>query len=148
MKTCFFIGHREAGEGLLPRLTEEVERCAAGGVTDFVVGQYGGFDHLAARAVKAVKRCRPEVTLTLLLPYHPADRRTPVPEDFDGTFYPPGMETVPKRLAIVRANRYMAEHSDVLIAYVRHPGNSRELLELARRREVLGLIRVINLGEI
>ena len=41
-----------------------------------------------------------------------------------------GMETVPKWVAIVRANRYMLEHSSYLIAYVSHPSSgSREVLE-------------------
>ena len=44
----------------------------------------------------------------------------------------PGMETVPKRAAIVRANRYMVNHSDYLIAYAWHPAsNARELVEYA-----------------
>ena len=30
-----------------------------------------------------------------------------MPEGFDGSFYPEGMEKVPRRVAIVRANRYM-----------------------------------------
>ena len=99
MPTCFFIGHREAPETLMGELTAEVERLIIEyGVTDFVVGRYGRFDTLAAKCVKAAKKRRPEVTLTLLLPYHPYDRPTPTPPGFDGTFYPPGMETVPKSL--------------------------------------------------
>ena len=104
MPTCFFIGHREAPETLMGELTAEVERLIIEyGVTDFVVGRYGRFDTLAAKCVKAAKKRRPEVTLTLLLPYHPYDRPTPTPPGFDGTFYPPGMETVPKRAAIIAA---------------------------------------------
>lgn len=146
-KTCFFIGHREAGEGLLARLTEEVEGCAVAGVTDFVVGHYGGFDRLAAQAVRKIKKQFPQVTLTMLLPYYQPERPMPLPEGFDGSFYPPGLEKAPKRLAIVRANRYMADHCGVLIAYVRHPGNARELLEYAHGREKRGLVQVVNLGE-
>ena len=120
MPTCFFIGHREAPDSLLPQLSAEIERhITEYGVTEFVVGRYGRFAALAAKCIKAAKKRHPEVTLTLLLPYHPYDRPTPTPPGFDGTFYPPGMETVPKRAAIVRANRYMVEHSDYLIAYVR-----------------------------
>lgn len=78
----------------------------------------------------------------MLLPYHPYDRLTPTPPGFDGTFYPPGMETVPKRAAIVRANRYMVEHSEDLIAYVWHSGNVRDLVEYARKREKQGRIRI------
>jgi hypothetical protein len=66
-----------------------------------------------------------------------------LPAGFDGSFYPPGMETVPKRAAIVRANRYMVDHSDFLIAYAWHPAsNARDLVEYAQRREQRGLIRV------
>lgn len=135
MSSCFFIGHREAPDALLDELTAEVERhITEYNVTEFVVGKYGRFDALAAKCVKAAKKHHPEVTLTLLLPYHPYDRPTPTPPGFDGTFYPPGMETVPKRAAIIRANRYMVDYSDYLIAYVRHSGNARDLVEHAQKR--------------
>lgn len=143
-KTCFFIGHREAPDSLLPILSAEVERhITEYGVTDFVVGRYGQFDSLAVRSVKAAKKRHPEVTLTLLLPYHPYDRPVPKTSGYDGTFYPPGMESVPKRAAIVRANRYMVDHSNFLIAYAWHPAsNARDLVEYAQRRERRGHICV------
>lgn len=149
MRTCFFIGHRDTPDSLLPALAEAVERhITEYGVTAFYVGRYGRFDALAAKAVKAAKERHPEVTLTLLLPYHPFDRPIPTPAGFDETFYPPGMETVPKKAAIVRANRYMVENSDYLIAYVWHPAsNSREVLEAARRREARSLMHVTNLSD-
>ena len=148
-KTCFFIGHREAGENLKEPLAQAVERhIAAYGVTDFVIGQYGGFDRLATRVVIEAKRQHSEICLTLLLPYHPAERLIDTPAGFDGTFYPPGMETVPRRVAIVRANRYMVDNSDFLIGYVWHPAShARTLLDYARKREKRGLIHVENLGD-
>ena len=88
------------------------------------------------------------MTLTLLLLYHPFDQPIPTPPGFDGTFYPPGMETVPKRAAIVRANRYMVDHSDYLIAYAWHPAsNARDLVEYARKREKHEVIRVTILSK-
>ncbi len=146
MRICFFIGHREAGESLLPTLTEVVERhITEYGVTEFVVGGYGGFDRLAAGAVMAAKQRHPAVTLTRLLPYHPAEKPVALPTGFDGTLYPPDMERVPRRLAILRANRYMVEHAEYLIAYAGHPGNARQLLEYALQRSAKGLLRVENL---
>ena len=144
MGICFFIGHREAGGEVIPALAEAVERhITEYGVTSFMVGHYGNFDKLAARAVIDAKKRHPEVTLTLLLPYHPFDRPIPTPEGFDGTFYPPGMETVPKRIAIVRANRYMVENSSHLIAYAWHPAsNALELVEYAQRMGHRGLLHV------
>ena len=112
-----------------------------------MVGHYGGFDRLAASAVRNAKKRHQAATLTLLLPYHPYDQPIPAPEGFDATFYPPGMEAVPKRVAIIRANRYMLEHSSYLIAYVSHPSSgSREVLEAALRRQRHGLIHVTNLA--
>jgi hypothetical protein len=143
-KSCFFIGHRDASESLFPALVDEVERhITEYGVEDFVVGQYGRFDSLAARAAKCAKERHPNVTLTLLLPYHPFDRLVQTPPGFDGSFYPPGMEKVPKRVAIVQANRYMVEHSDYLIAYAWQPAsNARTLVEYAQKKEQQGQIRV------
>lgn len=148
MATCFFIGHRDAKDSLLPALAAEVERHITDyGVTEFVVGRYGRFDALAAQTVRQAKERHPNIILTYLRPYHPAERAGETPKGFDGSFYPPGMERVPKRLAIVRANRYMVDHSDFLIAYTWHPAsNSRELVEYARKREQLGLIHVTMLG--
>ena len=142
--SCFFIGHREADGRIWSSLVDAVNRhIAEYGVTDFTVGRYGGFDALASKAVLSAKEKYPELRLTLLLPYHPFDRPFKLPEGFDGSFYPPGMETVPYRAAIVRANRYMVDHCDHLIAYAWHPAsNARDLLDYARARENRGLIHV------
>lgn len=143
IKSCFFIGHREANEEIYADLLAAVERhIVEFGVTEFIIGHYGGFDRLAARAVIEAKKTHPEVTLTLLLPYHPAERPMEAPEGFDGTYCPPDMERVPRRVAIVRANRYMVDHVDYLIAYAWHPGsNARDLVDYAQNR-----IDVTNMG--
>ena len=95
-KSCFFIGHRKASEEIYTDLRAAVEQhIVEFGVTEFLVGHYGGFDKLAARALIDAKKAHTEVTLTLLLPYHPAERPMAAPEGFDGTYYPPDMERVP-----------------------------------------------------
>lgn len=149
MKRCFFIGHRDAPDSLRPKLNKAIEQCITEqGVTEFIVGQYGNFDRLAAHALIEAKRKHPGITLLLLIPYHPADRSVEPPSGFDGTHYPEGMELVPRKVAIVRANHYMVNHSDCLIAYVWHPAsNARELLECARKREKKGGLHIENLAE-
>ena len=136
-KSCFFIGHREASEEIYSALYAAVEQhIVEYGVTEFIVGHYGGFDRLAASAVKTTKQFHSEVKLTLLLPYHPTEQPIPTPDGFDGTFYPPGMESIPRQAAIVRGTRYVVYHVDYLIAYVWHPAsNARELVEYARRKK-------------
>ena len=145
--TCFFIGHRNANESIMPRLEDAVRKHIIDyGVTKFVVGQYGSFDRMAACAVMKAKGLFPEILLTILLPYHPFERKLLVPEGYDSTFYPPGMENVPRRFAISRANKYMIMHCNYLIAYAWQPGsNSKQLLEFAYRQanvSVTELIRV------
>ena len=149
MKSCFFIGHREAPERIVPHLAKAIERHIVElGVSEFVVGSYGAFDRMAARQLAYAKERHPEVNIMLLMPYHPSERKIYLPTGFECGFYPPGMEKVPKRLAIVRANRYMIEHSDYLISYVWHPAsNARELLEYARRLEKNGKICIENLAD-
>lgn len=144
MKSCFFIGHREASSEILPTLREVIEQhIVEYGVTEFIVGHYGGFDRMAARAVIAAKEQHPEIALSMLIPYHPSERCVELPSGFDNTFYPPGMEKVPRRVAIVRANRYMVDHVDYLIAYVWHPAsNARNLLEYAQKHEQKGEISI------
>ena len=144
MKSCFFIGHREASIEILPALAAVIEQHIVDfGVTEFIVGNYGNFDHMAATVIIAAKERYPEITLSMLIPYHPAERPVKLLPGFDNTFYPPGMEKIPRRFAIVRANRYAVEHVDYLIAYAWHPAsNARDLLEYAQKRERQNLIAV------
>ena len=136
-KTCFFLGHRDAPESIRPALERAVERHVVQfGVTDFVVGRYGKFDAMSAHAVADAKMRHPPLPLTLLLPYYVAEpKKIAHAELFDDTFYPPGMERVPRRLAILRANRYMVMHSDYLISYGHTPGTTKDLVDYAIRRE-------------
>ncbi len=149
MKSCFFIGHGEADERLLPRLESGIEQLITKeNVRYFYVGGYGGFDGVAAYAVKKAKRQHPDITLMLVLPYHPAERPIEKPPGYDGTYYPEGLEKTPRPFAIVKANQLMVDSCDWLVCYVRHgASNSRKLLDYAQRREKMGLIRIINIAE-
>ena len=148
-KSCFFIGHREADERLLPRLESVIDRLIREeNVRYFYVGGYGGFDRVAAAAVKCMKRKYPDITLMLVLPYHPAERPIDTPSEFDGSYHPDGLENTPKKYAIVRTNRIMVDTCDWLVCYVRHgASNSRKLLEYAQRRITRGLIQIENIWE-
>lgn len=142
MSTCFLIGSHLSPDALAPLLDEAIERhIAEYGVTEFVVGRYGRFDQLAAEALRRAKERHPGIRLRLLIPYHPAQRPVDVPPGFDDTYYPEGLETVPKRYAIVHADRALVRASQYLIA---SPGlgQSRELTQYALRRERQGKIQV------
>lgn len=136
MKTCFFIGHRDAPESVLPVLRAAVERhITEYGVSSFMVGHYGNFDRFAATAVIAAKAAHPQIALTLLLPYHPAVQPIDIPCGFDDSCYPTGMESVPWHVAVPRANRYAVEHADYLITYAHYTAsNTGRIIAYAQKK--------------
>ncbi len=127
------FGHSAANYAALPRIEAAVQRhYLEYGIRIFMIGSRGAFDQMAATGVKALKKKYADISLQLLLPYHPVER--PVLWDgVDSSYYPP-LEGVPRKYAIVRANRYMVDHADSIICYVSGIGNSRNLLEYAQRR--------------
>ena len=148
-KICFFIGHRESDERLIPDLQAVVERLVTTeNVRYFYVGGYGGFDRITTTVLKTAKKQHPNIVLMRVLAYHPSERPVDLPDGFDGTYYPEGLERVPKRLKIVQANRLLVDESDWLVCCVRHgASNSRKLLEYARKRESKGFLRILNIAE-
>lgn len=149
MATCFFIGHRDCGTEVLPALEAAVERhICKYGVTQFIVGGYGGFDRYAAHAVIKAKASHSEITLLFLTPYHPGERPVDLRKGFDNIFYPFDGKTPPRRVAIAKANDIMIHTCDYLIAYAWHPAsNAKNLVEKAQRFEKQGGIKVENLAE-
>ena len=123
MSRCFFIGHRDAPQAIYNSLVNAIEQqIAEYGVTEFIVGHYGNFDRMAAQAVAVVKERHRQVKLTLLIPYHPTEQSVSISSAIDAVWYPSLMEQVPRRLAILRANRYAVDYADRFIVYVRQVG--------------------------
>ncbi len=149
MKRCFFIGHRDAPDNIFRAICGVVEHHITNyGVTDFLVGHYGYFDQMAAKAVVAAKGKYSDITLTLLLPYYSPTLSFESELRFDRTLYPDVMDGVPHRAAIIRANMYAIDHSDHLIAYARYAAsNTRKLYEYAQRRAKKGLLHITNLAD-
>ena len=135
--TCFLFGHSTAPESLQPMIERAVEDYYELGFRIFVVGYHGDFDRMAIGALRKLGKRHEDVTLLLLTPYHPSERDVPLPEGFDFPYYPDGMENVPKKLCIVRANEYMSTHCDGIICYARHPGNARNLFEKVSKKVLL-----------
>ena len=147
--TCFFIGNHDTPEEMYPLVYAAAENSISKfGITSFIVGHYGNFDRLAAKAVQELKRNYPFITLTLLRPYHPAERPFPIPDGFDDSIYPPGMERIPKPFAIFQANLYCIDHCDLLITYSCNTlGNTFKLLKHAKQRQKSGILQIENLAQ-
>lgn len=147
-KKCFFIGHRETPTSILSELRIIIhQHITQYNVTEFIVGNRGNFDRLAASVILDLKKQFPQIRLILLLPYLPTSSANYLPDGFDGSCYPSGLETVPKAVAIPRANRYMVENVDYLIACVWHSAsNALTLTEYAEKRAQSGKIVVTRLS--
>jgi len=146
MKSCFMFGHSDCPDSMLPRIEQAIEHYYSQyGIADFYIGNRGRFDSLAATAVRNAKQRHPDIRMYLLLAYHPSERPVDLWGGFDGSFYPP-LENTPRQYTIVKANRYMVDTTDFLICYVKHIGNTRNLLEYAQRRKKEG-VHIENVAE-
>lgn len=129
-----FCGHREISDAEKIRewLILQVEKSIEAGAKQFYLGGYGSFDQMAADVVYELKRKYPYIRSVFVLPY--LDKKVDM-KKYDETLYP-DLETVPKRYAIVHRNRWMVDHSDILIAYVMHEwGGAAQMLAYAKRKK-------------
>lgn len=46
------------------------------------------------------------------------NEKTIIDKSYDSSLYPEGLETVPRRFAIINRNKYMLRKSDIVISYV------------------------------
>ena len=146
-KSCFLFGHADTPQSILPAIEDAVEKhYSKYGIQHFYVGNRGAFDSLAAKAVRNVKERHPDINLYLLLAYHPAEREPDLWGGYDNSFYPP-IEDTPRPFAIVKANQYMTTVADTIICYVKHSGNTRNLLEYAQKRQKKDGMIIENLAE-
>ncbi len=148
MSMCFMTGHAEAPSELLPQIMEMARRLIEEwDVTQFVVGRYGNFDRLAAQAVRLLKERYSHIQLVMLLPYYSAHQKVKISNGFDGTLYPESLETVPRRYAIVKANRLAINGAEHLILYqCYNVGNTYRLMKYAQSIEKRGKLHIWRVG--
>ena len=134
-KVCFLFGHSTTPYEAIKSIEAAAQRhYQEYGIRTFVVGNRGSFDCYAAAAIKNLKQQHKDISLLLLLAYHPEERPVYLSDGFDNSYYPP-LENVPRKYTIIRANQYMVNIADTIICYVKHIGNTRNLLEYAQGRQ-------------
>lgn len=147
-RACCFTGHRELPplgsepyNELMRALQAAVADAIALGCTHFLAGGATGFDMLAAELILLKRRNNPSLELTVCVPYLGHDsafsamdryRFKKLKEQADRVLflsdrYTPG--------CFWQRNRYMVEHADVCIAYVRRkPSGSAQTMRMAEKR--------------
>ena len=132
--TVTFCGHSQVADPatVADRLTAIIEELIAEGADDFLLGGYGEFDGMAARAVRNAKVIHPQIRSELVIPYIDRDFD---PALYDGSVYP-SLEIVPRRYAISKRNEWMVDNSDVVVACVTHGwGGAATTLKYAQRKK-------------
>lgn len=123
---------------------EVVKNQILEGADSFLVGDYGDFDAIAASVCLALKKEYPKIEVCLVLPYyrpHIDDYTQQRYNRFDSIITPP-LEDTPYRYRIIKANEYMVDQADTVMAYVRSSGGAAKTTEYALKRDK----NVINLA--
>ena len=143
MSACTFFGHSDCYELDAQVLRSAIEELICKGVDTFYVGNQGQFDAMVFRALLALEKAYPHISVSVVLAYLPQKTG---PDPYEGyTVYPEGLETVPKRFAVDRRNRWMIEAAagGYCLCFVRHPWGGA--WQFAKRAKARGLT-LINLG--
>ena len=102
------------------------------GVKQFYVGNQGSFDTMARNLLAEFEQTH-GISYEIVLAYLPI-QEDPLC-DADHTLLPEGIETVPPRFAIEYRNKWMIDHSDIVITYVhRSFGGAAKFKELAEKK--------------
>lgn len=129
-----FCGHAQIShsQNLQDWLFAVTRRLIESGAKTFYLGGYGEFDNLAAAVLRRLKKHYSEIELVLVLAYLGTEKDV---SGYDRTVYP-SLESVPRRFAISRRNRWMVESSDVIVAYVMHDwGGAAAMLRCAKQKK-------------
>lgn len=128
---CTFFGHADAPSEIKSKIKETVtELIVSRGVKCFYVGNHGNFDKMALAVLKELSKVYPQIDYYVVYAYLPKNS-----EDFLHSIYPEGIETVPKRFAINFRNKWLTEHSEIVITFVRHSyGGAAKFKRLAEKK--------------
>lgn len=119
-KICAFFGHRTVDTDISDALHDAIRKAITEyGVRTFCCGNKGEFDRMAAKTAFQLKQEFPDIEIIYVRAYLPKSGEK-LPECYDASIYPEGLEDVPKRFAVSRRNMWMARNCDMAIAYVNH----------------------------
>lgn len=130
---CTFFGHRDAPPKIKPALRQVLlDLIERQGVKQFYVGNQGNFD-VMARSLLAELEQSHGIRYEIVLAYLPSEK-APL-YDPDHTLLPVGIETVPPRFAIEYRNKWMIDHSDLVVTYItRSFGGAAKFRDLAKKK--------------
>ncbi len=151
MIRCCFAGHRSAPGSLFKEVVSVIENIVLeSDIIEFYSGGMGDFDNLCEQAVRETKKRFPEkgIRLNLVLPsYSYAYARSKEYPSymkclFDDILVCGASDGAHYKSMITKRNRWIAEKSDIMIAYVMHSGGGAYASLKYAEKQKLKIIRV------
>lgn len=113
---CTFFGHKDTPKEIEPTLRSTlIDLIENKNVNVFYVGNNGNFDTMVARQLEDLSQTYP-IAYSVVLAYLPTETNNY--DNLINTIYPEGLETVPKRFAISRRNKWMIQQTNIVVTYV------------------------------
>ena len=139
---CTFFGHKDTPKEIEPTLRSTlIDLIENKNVNVFYVGNNGNFDTMVRRQLEDLSQTYP-IIYSVVLAYLPTEKNRY--DNLTNTIYPEGLETVPKRFAISRRNKWMIQQSDIVVTYVAHNfGGAAQFKALAENKKKI----IINLTD-
>lgn len=136
MLTCTFFGHKDTPKEIEPTLRSTlIDLIENKNVYNFYVGNNGNFDHMVKDILIELNKIYP-IRFAVVLAYFPDKKCNPEEECHINTILPDGIETVPRKFTISYRNKWMIEHSDYVVTYVKHTvGGAFRFKELAEKKK-------------
>lgn len=139
---CCLFGHRDAPETVRPLLEQTLEKLIVHQQANtFLIGQQGAFDRMAASVIRQLCEKYPHVRCREVLAYFPRKKSA---ADISESIIPCGIECVPPIFAILWRNRWMVDHADIVVLYMKHPTGGTGAV--AARAQRIGK-QIINIAE-
>lgn len=135
-KTCCGFGHRQVFANLTEKLDTAVESAISDGIRTFLTGGMGDFDQAFIGAVYRAKNRHPKegIKLILVKPYFSNELNTNreyYETAYDDVLIPEEVMGVHYKSAITVRNKWMADESDLVIAYVNKNGGAQTAVKYA-----------------
>ena len=137
MTACCGFEHRDVLEKIDDAVYAAVLKAAEQGCDIFYTGAMGEFDSLFSSAVRKVKKTYPKIKLICVKSYFTNDLNTNgeyYAALYDDVFIPDELADIHPKAAIKYRNRWMIDHSDIVLIYNKRTyGGAYEARKYAER---------------
>ena len=137
MTACCGFGHRDVLEKIDDAVYAAVLKAAERGCDIFYTGAMGEFDSLFSSAVRKVKKTYPKIKLICVKSYFTNDLNTNgeyYAALYDDVIIPDELADIHPKAAIKYRNRWMIDHSDIVLIYTKRTyGGAYEARKFAER---------------